>query len=81
MFDAASLRLGHEQITAEAQIKRLSYRVCKQDRHAVVTVSANGGSEVFLLRRGTAKELGEFDEPPTPWRIYSGVSAVLPGLQ
>ena len=81
MFDTASLRLGSVQIGEESQVKRLSYRVSQQDRRAEVTITGDGASRVFLLRRGTAEELGEFDEPPTPWRIDSGVSALLPRLR
>jgi hypothetical protein len=81
MFDTASLRLGSVQIAEESQVKRLSYRVSQKDRHAEVTVTGDGASRMFLLRRGTAEELDEFNEPPTPWRIDSGVSALLPRLR
>src|SRR5690348_7268360 len=45
MFDNATLRLGHVQVHLEAQLKRLTYRVWRDDRHAVVTVSGDGGSK------------------------------------
>lgn len=67
------LRLGGRTLGDEAAVKALSYRVWQQGTRARVTVSADGGSLSFGLRRATATELAEFQPPPTGWRIDSGV--------
>lgn len=77
MLSGARLRLGPEQIDREAEVEQLTYRARLRDGRAAVTVTAHGTSRLFLLRRGDAEELEEFQAPPTPWRIDSGVAAVL----
>jgi hypothetical protein len=70
------LRLGGRVIDDEGAVKALDYR-SEQDRtRALVTVSGNGASLSFGLRRATAGERAEFRPPPTGWRIDSGISGL-----
>jgi hypothetical protein len=76
-LSAARLTLGGTNLDREAAVKGLSYRVERRDRRVLVTVGANGATRTFALRRGSRRELGEFEAPPTPWRIDSGVDALV----
>lgn len=74
----ARLTLGRDTVDTEAAVKALSYRAEPEaGGHMRVTVSAHGDSRTFVLRRGTRRELGEFEAPHTPWRIDAGVAALL----
>jgi hypothetical protein len=74
----ARLTLGGERVDSEAAVKALAYRVDDEAGGRVrVTVSAHGDSRTFVLRHGTRRELGEFQAPPTPWRVDGGVGALV----
>jgi hypothetical protein len=70
------LGLGGRTLLNEAAVKALSYRTQQQGTRARVTVSTDGASLTFGLRRATATERAEFQPPPTAWRIDSGVEAL-----
>lgn len=77
-LDGARLRLGRTDIERQAQVDQLTYRVEQHGReHAAVTVSGFGGARTFGLAYGDFAEQTEFMNPPTPWRITSGVTGVL----
>lgn len=76
-LSSARLTLGGEIVDREAAVKRLSYHVERRDGRAWVTVGADGAARTFVLRRGSRRELAEFEAPPTPWRIDSGVDALV----
>jgi hypothetical protein len=79
-FASAGLYLGSEDVNSEKKVKGLEYRVDRDgDDRARVTVSAHGAALTFVLRKGDPEELGELRAPDTPWRIDSGVDAVLRG--
>jgi hypothetical protein len=70
------LTLGGRLIDQESAVKALKYRVEQRGGRARVTVSGDGAAHSFGLRRATATELDEFQRPPTPWRIDSGVDGL-----
>jgi hypothetical protein len=70
------LTLGGRTLDTEAAVKGLSYRAVQSGGRARVTVSANGASLTFGLRRATASEKAEFQPPPTDWRIDSGAGGL-----
>lgn len=77
-LSAARLRLGGRLVEQESAVKGLAYRVEQRGTRAVVTVSADDGAALtFGLRRATATERDEFQAPPTPWRIDSGVERLV----
>jgi hypothetical protein len=76
-LSAARLRLGSRLIDQESAVKGLTYRVEQRGARARVTVSANGATLAFGLRRATATERDEFQAPPTLWRIDSGVERLV----
>jgi hypothetical protein len=73
---ARRLTLGGRTLDDEAAVKRLTYRSRQSGDRATVTVSGNGGSITFGLRRATASERAEFQPPATDWRIDSGVDGL-----
>jgi hypothetical protein len=74
----ARLRLGNELVQQESQVKALRYAVRRSGRRAQVGVAGDGGATTFVLTGATTAELQEFRAPPTPWRIDSGIAALLP---
>jgi hypothetical protein len=74
---AARLRLGSRLIDQESAVKGLTYRAEQRGERARVTVSGDGSALTFGLRRATATERDEFQAPPTPWRIDSGVERLV----
>jgi hypothetical protein len=76
-LEFARLTLGRGTVRLESTIKGLSYRVEKRGDRSQVTVEADGAARTFELRKATASELAEFEAPPTPWRIDSGVVALV----
>jgi hypothetical protein len=77
-MSVARLRLGDEFVQQESQVKALGYAVRRSARRAQVRVSGDSGATTFGLTWATRPELQEFQAPPTPWRIDSGVTALLP---
>ncbi len=77
----ATLRLGGRTVATEAAIKRLDYSVHLTGALDSVTVRAPGAAAGMTigLRRATAAEMGEFQAPPTQWRIESGATQLLAG--
>jgi hypothetical protein len=75
---SAGLTLGGERVDAESEVKALSYRTERRGKGVRVTVSTGGAAQTFVLLPATRTELGEFDPPPTQWRIDSGIDALLP---
>jgi hypothetical protein len=73
----AHLTLGGEALADGASVKGLAYHVRQSGGRAWVTVSAHGATHTFTLRRATAEERAEFDPPDTPWRIDTGVDALV----
>ena len=72
------LTLGRESVDTEAEVKALTYRAEREaGGRSRVTVSADGDSRTFVLRRATRRELVEYAAPPTPWRIDSGIRGLL----
>jgi hypothetical protein len=70
----AHLTLGGERVDTEAEVKALTYGAEPEpDDRMRVTVSARGRSRTFVLQPATQRELVEYDRPPTPWRIDSGL--------
>jgi hypothetical protein len=75
---SAHLTLEGVRVDTEAAVKALTYRAEDEAGGRVrVTVSAHGSSRSFVLRRATRRELVEFADPPTPWRIDTGVVGLL----
>jgi hypothetical protein len=70
------LTLGGRTLATEAAVKALGFSAQQNGADARVTVSANGSSLPFGLRRATASELAEFQPPQTGWRIDSGVDGL-----
>jgi hypothetical protein len=76
--DDAHLTLGGKVVTTEAAIKGLDYSAeTGSDGTVTVTVSSGGAGRSFVLRHATQRELVEYLEPPTPWRIEAGVVPLL----
>lgn len=76
-LSSARLRLGDEWLNQESSVKRLSYSVEQRGARAWVTVSTDGAARTFGLRKAGPRERAEFLPPPTPWRIDSGVDALV----
>jgi hypothetical protein len=76
-LSSARLTLGDERPNQESSIKRLAYSVEQRGARTWVTVSADGAAQTFGLRKSSARELTEFQPPPTPWRIDSGVDVLV----
>jgi hypothetical protein len=80
--DYAQLTLGGSRFTTEAAVKGLTYRAeTARDGTVTVTVSSGGAARSFALRRATRRELVEYLQPPTPWRIEAGVAPLLKPLR
>jgi hypothetical protein len=80
--DYANLTLGRNRVTTEAAVKGLTYRAeTDSDGRVMVTVSSGGAARSFILRRATRRELVEYLDPPTPWRIEAGVVPLLNPLR
>jgi hypothetical protein len=75
-LEFSTLTLGADRLDDEAEVKRLSYHQEQRGDRARVTVGAGGADRTFTLRRATPQER-EGIEPPTPWRIDSGVAALV----
>ena len=71
-------RLGPEVVQTEAQVKALHYAVRESGPRAIVTVGNGQDSRTLVLLRATQAELNAYDAPPTPWRIDSGVTGLVP---
>jgi hypothetical protein len=76
----ARFQLGTHAVDRESQVKALHYAVRESRSRATVTVSLDGVSRTVQLRRATATELDAYLAPPTPWRLDSGLTTLLPPL-
>jgi hypothetical protein len=68
-------------IQSDADVKALSMRATVRGGRATVVVTppaGRGGPATFGLRPATPRDYDAFQAPPDPWRIDSGVRAVLP---
>jgi hypothetical protein len=80
--DYAHLDLGGESVVTEAAVKGLSYKARPESGGRVrVTVSSGGDSRSFVLRKATQRELVEYENPPTPWRIDAGAVPLLTAVR
>jgi hypothetical protein len=69
-FGESELQLGGHGFTSDGSLAGLTFA----SHGRVVTVSWHGYTSRFVLRPASARELAEFQAPPTPWRIASNVS-------
>ncbi len=69
-FGESELRLGGHGFTSDGSLAALTFA----SHGRVVTVSWHGHVMRFALDPASARERTEFQPPPTPWRIASGVS-------
>jgi hypothetical protein len=76
-LSSATLVLGKDRVDDESGVKRLPYRAERRGDRVRVTVSAGGAARTFVLRKGSRRELQEFQAPPTSWRIDAGVDALV----
>lgn len=76
-LSSARLVLGSDNVRNEAAVKRLTYNVRQQGDRAWVSVSADGATRTFVLRKATANQLVGYDLPHSSWRIDSGVALLL----
>jgi len=69
-FGESELRLGGHGFTSDGSLAALRF----SEDGPVVTVAWHGHAMRFAVRPASARELSEFQPPPTPWRIASNVS-------
>jgi hypothetical protein len=69
-FGESELQLGGHGFTSDGSLAGLTFA----SHGRVVTVSWHGNAMRFVVRPASARELAEFQAPPTPWRIASNVS-------
>jgi hypothetical protein len=75
-FDSADLTFGGTPYNAN-RLKALKFTSSQSGSNPVVTVSDGRSSLEFRLVPATAAEVGEFEAPPTHWRIADGASSLI----
>jgi hypothetical protein len=73
-FGSARLTLGGLALNSDRRLGMVTYTATAQGGNRLVRVSHGGQSVSFVLRRANGPEAGEFQAPPTPWRIASGLT-------
>ena len=76
-FGSRTVMLGGRALDSNAQLAAARYAVTAAGPDRLVTMTYAGQRIRFRLEPATTAERQEYLAPPTPWRIASGVDAVL----